>query len=661
MKAPFKYPFLLIFLFVSIHLTGRNQVASSYPDIAATQSDLMSNLQDTQDVKSSSTINKSESSEKVFTMVVGALRMPIIERMVKEGKMPSFEKLLKEGAVGNEVLNLAVNKSHAAVISAFSGATPGTHRAITILRTKIGTPPITQDLAGKIFKSEYLWEAAERQGKDVIVFNVPDCWPTKIKKGIVIGGTSLNINARLYEGNYERKMGFPVFEYALAADELFSTTNEEGYSKIEFMPIPKTKPQTIKNGLAAKLALKCATPDREILEKPTLWFFATKDGKGYFYEDGKWGKPVGEVVTGKWSTRIDLNVKTKAGMEPVAFKAKLLSFDYKTKNAKLYLSPLGTVRDGISYPQNAVPEIYNFKTFPIAGSVVMNRSANLLDSESQRELLNMGEEWYLESLEILLKKKFDLFAFHSNTLDWGEHAIGSQYKRGASKEACMQMTDKLYEDLDSQIGRILKMLPANTTFLLMSPHGYVNPWDAKNASSTNEVLEKAGLLIRNSAKEIDYNQSKAFSAPEGEGLVNVNPRNPTTPDQIALRKENLRKAVNALSTAVNSKTGDRLFSIVLPWEDAGPFGLSSEPQADILTLIPAANGGMHGPCYPLTTDNPESDLRGFFLFHGNGIKAGYQERKNIYPEDFAPTAAYLLNIIPPKDNEGRILFDMLNK
>jgi hypothetical protein len=228
------------------------------------------------------------------------------------------------------------------------------------------------------------------------------------------------------------------------------------------------------------------------------------------------------------------------------------------------------------------------------------------------------------------------------------------------KEDCMKMIDELYEDFDSQLGRILNMLPANTAFMLMTPHGYVNPWDTKNYVSINNILENAKLLVKNSSKEIDYNQSVAFSAPEGEGLVNVNPRNPTTPDQIAVRKDNLRKTVNALSTAVNSNTGDRIFSIVLPWENAAPFGLSGAPQADILTLVPAANGGMHGPCYPLSTDNPESDLHGFFLFWGSGVKAGFEEKKAIYPEDFAPTAAFLLGIIPPKDNEGRVLYQMLN-
>lgn len=605
----------------------------------------------------------SVASGKLFAMAVGTIRMPVIERLVKEGKMPVFAKLLKDGAHTSNLLNLAVNKSHAAMISSFTGATTGTHGASTILYSENGKPPLRQELLGKVNRSEYLWDAAERQGKKVIVLNFPDTWPTKIKNGIVIGGASLNVNATLYEGPYERSMGFPVFRYALAADEAFSTSGDAGWSGMKLVPLKQSgaRPAGIKQGYAAHLPVKCDTPDREILKKPVLWLIIdSKDNLVTIWEDQQWKKPLGNVSAGRWSTRLDMNFSTSGGMVPVAFKMKLLELDINKLSSKLYLSPLGPINDGRVVPEGGVPELASLKSFPISGSVVMNRAANLLDPVSQREILQMSMEWYLDALEVLIKKPFDLFVFHTNDLDWGEHAVSRHFRAGVTRDKCIEISDNLYIDLDKQVGKILSLLPADTTFMLMSPHGLINPWDIKGSKSANEILSEAGLLVKTSSGEIDYEKSAAFPAPEGEGLVNVNPWNPVTPVQAAERQKNLGKACAALATAVDSKTGERVFTVVLPWEDAAPFNLEGPKHADILTLKPALYGGIHGPCWPLTGTG-ESDLRGMMLFAGPGIKPGVKETRAVYPEDFAPTAACLLDIEPPSDSEGKILHRMLEK
>lgn len=601
------------------------------------------------------------SGKKVCAIVIGSIRYPVIERLIKEGRMPVFEKLMKEGAWTSELLNLCVNKSHAAVVSAFTGATTGTHRAITILRSQNGKPPLRQDLLGKICQSDFIWDAAEMQGKKVIVLNFPDSWPPKIKKGILIGGPSLNVNATLYEGPYERSMGFPVFRYTLAADEVFSTRPENGWSEMKLVALSQSgaKPAGIRNGYAAQLPLSCVTPEFEIIKKPVLWLIVNgKDQQVSIYEDKNWKQPLGTVKTGQWSDRINMVVSSSRGMESVAFKIKLLSLDVATREAKLYVSPLGTLHDKRTVPAEGIPEFSALKSFPIATSVVMNRSASLLDTESQRELLSMSGDWYLDASEVLLKKPFDLFVYHSNDLDWGEHAVSSHYRRGLSREKCMEFTDDLYADLDKEIERLLSMLPENTEILLISPHGLICPWDIKGSKGTDQVLTEAGLLIRKSNGEVDYDQSLAYAAPEGEGLVNVNPWNTDTPEKALEREKNLQKAMAALSSAIQPETGERIFSVVLPWESAAPFGLHSEKQADILAMKPALYGGIHGPCYPLTANN-ENTLKGVVICHGPSIKKGFRETRPVNMEDITPTLAYLMGIKPPADSEGKVLYRML--
>lgn len=602
------------------------------------------------------------SGRKVCAIVIGSLRYPVIERLVKEGRMPVFGQLMREGAWTSELLNLCLNKSHAAVISALTGATTGTHRAITILRSENGKPPLRQDLLGKICQSEFLWDAAERQGKRVTVLNFPDSWPSRIRKGILIGGASLNVNATLYEGPYDRSMGYPVFRYTLAADEVFSTTPEKGWSPLKLVPLAQSgaKPSGIRDGLAARLPLSCVTPEYEILEKPVLWMVVNRaDQQVSIFEDEEWERPLGTVEVGQWSGRLDLAVSTVRGMVPAAFKVKLLGLNLASSEARLYVSPLGALSDRRTVPAEGIPEFQKLSSFPIATSVVMNRAANLLDPESQRELLQMGVDWYLDASEALLKRPFDLFVWHSNDLDWGEHAIGAHYRRGLSREECVKAVDNLYADLDRQMGRLLAMLPADTNILLMSPHGIICPWDTKGSKSVDQVLAEAGLLVRTSSGEVDYEHSLAYPAPEGEGLVNIRPWLADTPEKAEERERNLQKALAALSSATDSKTGERIFSVVLPWEAAAPFGLHGEKQADIVAMKPALYGGIHGPCYPLTA-NAENTLKGIVMCRGPAIRRGFREHRPVFMEDIAPTLAHLLDIEPPADSEGKVLHRMLD-
>ncbi|MCX7011374.1 MAG: alkaline phosphatase family protein, partial [Candidatus Sumerlaeota bacterium] len=128
------------------------------------------------------------SQQSVFLLGLGSVRLSVVERLVRQGRAPAFARLLLEGASAPELINLYPNKSHAAWISAASGATAGTHGVVSILTTDTGGPPYRQELLGSVRRAEYLWEAAERQGKQAIVLNWPDSWPSRLRKGIQIGG-----------------------------------------------------------------------------------------------------------------------------------------------------------------------------------------------------------------------------------------------------------------------------------------------------------------------------------------------------------------------------------------------------------------------------------------------------------------------------------------
>ena len=166
---------------------------------------------------------------KVFVMGIGSVRLPVIERLVKQGRMPAFARLMREGALAPELLNVYPNKSHTPWVSAATGTPAGTHRIISMMASANGRPPYQQEMLGVLRQAEFLWEAAERQGKRSIVLNWPDAWPSHLKKGIQIGGASLSVNGVFYSGT-AMEYRAPVHRFALGADEIYSSESVEGHS-----------------------------------------------------------------------------------------------------------------------------------------------------------------------------------------------------------------------------------------------------------------------------------------------------------------------------------------------------------------------------------------------------------------------------------------------
>lgn len=48
------------------------------------------------------------------------------------------------------------------------------------------------------------------------------------------------------------------------------------------------------------------------------------------------------------------------------------------------------------------------------------------------------------------------------------------------------------------------------------------------------------------------------------------------------------------------------------------------------------------------------------IISGPGVERGLELKKPVNMTDVVPTAAKLLNVLPPKDNEGRVLTEILS-
>ena len=70
------------------------------------------------------------------------------------------------------------------------------------------------------------------------------------------------------------------------------------------------------------------------------------------------------------------------------------------------------------------------------------------------------------------------------------------------------------------------------------------------------------------------------------------------------------------------------------------------------------DGSIHGQRLPSVYLTNQGTIRSFFIAHGPTIKKGYRRTKPISLLDIAPTIAYILDIPPPRNSEGRIMHDL---
>lgn len=616
-----------------------------------------------QRVAASGQAAKSPGNRRVLVIGVGACRFTVVSDLVAKGRLPTFARLMREGVFADNVPNFHAQKTHTGWISIGTGATAGTHRILATIFSDNGLAPFRQHLIGGRCQAEFVWEAAERQGKDVILLAWPDSWPPRLKRGIQVAGACLGPNATFFEGEVSPPFRGPVHRFSLAADEFFSSEGIGGTSALVLQPTDGSRARAwgIDNGLEARLALRCLDADRPISEKPVLWMVIPPRTSGggsdaLLFKEDDTARPLASLSIGQWSPRLDIRIETPNGPQAAAFRAKLLSLDPAARQAKLYVTPLCALEDGRAQPSGTGRELASLKAFAIPTPVFLERyAAKLMDLGSQRELLEMSNRWHAEAARALLRRPFDLFMTFTNNIDWAQHSMHYAFSGGVRREACEEFVEACYEDLDRLIGDIIDAAPENTTVCVISEHGCIEPWHVERAPSVDQVLLENGLLVRDGSGQINLSKTRAYAA---TGFVNVLPWQPKTARERAAREENLREVLRVLSAAKVPTSNGRLCSVVLPWEDAGPFGFHGERSRDVLVYRPAQYGGIHGDSYPLQAGG-RSSLKGMMVFQGPGVRSGIRESRPVHLEDFAPTVALLLGIDPPAHCEGRPLRNLM--
>lgn len=600
-------------------------------------------------------------------MGLDGMRPDLLERFIKEGKMPFLKYVIEEG-VYSDLLSTFPPITPCSWTSMLTGAWPGTH-GVYFLSHLRGDPV---DKARPTYMPEYcqaemIFQTMEKAGRFPIVVHFPGTWGRNgpvVKEGVQVGGGAV--------GTY--------------------TVGETGIFEISSPQLFTTHPELFKNA-------------KEIHFKSKGNFFETSlriagaSFKLYLKRKLKQVKLVSRrkeftLPWGEWSewVREKFNTPGKPDIQEDGFVRFKILANSKDQNQFHLLSSHVNPAQGYTHPENLSEELTK-KIGPfLEREQGLGNDKGWVSTEGDwYEVCSYQSKWMARAAQLITKKyNWDGLFSHFHSIDHLGHLIAGDlaiqdpaYRHLTSpkwtlekERKALQVHSKFYALNDQWVKKIAEIMDKNTVLIVASDHGMV-PCHTK--VSLNNILRKAGLLElkeENGTLKPDLSKTKAIQSINRHYIdINLQGRDPggiVSPGDY----EKVRgKVIEALSNLQDSRFSNEPLLHVFRKEEGETLGIYGERAGDIFYIsCPGYKYPSH--FYPadgtILEELQESDarhpfyqpslqdVRGVFLVFGKGVKKGMRLRRPIRPVDIAPTIAHLLDIPLPKNNEGRVLYEMLD-
>ena len=590
----------------------------------------------------------------------------LIIRLVEEGKLPNMAKLMKEGVYGELLApypTVTPNNWTSLVTGAWAGTT-----GITDYHVHHPGEPLDVIYSGfntKECVAEYLWDAAERVGKKVILMKYSASWPPTIKKGIQVNGCGPNWTDEVHE---------------ICGENLFTT--ERGYplaTLIEFKPLDERgtlvakltfTPRSRRIGRERLLNLPVKSLLDQVGVKPALLYAILPQSKGVYEElvISRSPSPTDSLTklhVGEWSNWVKLEFTADEGVIEGLVRFKLLELSEDAKSFRLYATHVMPLR-GWTYPESIGPELVERFGGFVERPGWDGRTRGWIDDETFIELVDYQNEWMARASKYLMKKYgWDLFFLQTHGPDYAHHLYINEAdpltnSDEESRRYFARMLERVYESVDRLIGELMEVADEKTLFVVVSDHG-ATPHVA--SVDVWKILEEAGLLSlkRDEAGRwtIDWSRTKAVPQRNCYIYVNLKGRDPhgiVEPEEYDKVRD---QVIDVLLDYRDSKTGKRPFYMVLKKEDARILGLYGDRIGDIVYVLRPGFGHAHGQQLPTAKFGDFGSMASFIVISGPGIRKGAKIKPTRWLIDVAPTVAYLLGIPVPKDSDGSIMYEIL--
>jgi len=617
--------------------------------------------------------------KRVFILGLDALSPKVLATLVKRGALPNFKRLLEIGGF-SKALPAVPAQTPENWTTIATGAWPGTHGIAVWGRHDYGQP-VTQKFAeeamsSNLCKAEYLWEALGRQGlRSVLLYFVG--YPPTTDKAIHVdwfwkpGDFYFEICNAMCYANYPPKSSKRPRRRVLA---YFTKVELKRAQDWKNLPDSKSEPLEVEIEVRPKVG-----------GVGVKYYALLIDSKGEGYNEcllcreKDASKVLCTLKVGEWSPwfKEKFIVKDREVIGTVRFK--LIELTKDGTRFRLYRSQVYPIR-GFSHPPEVSEKLVN-KFGPYVNEAVARLFfMGLVDEATMIEELRYQINWIAQAVRYLMEENnASLFMMHWHLLDLLQHRVlgsvdpkGGMYDPSEAKEA-WRILELGYRLADELVGKFMEFLDDNTYLIVVSDHG--NAPNRKKCSIVN-ALAKEGLIVVEEVdgeKVVNWSKSKVFI-----DLTNiyVNLKSRYQGGIVEDSEyEEIRNKVLRVLRELKDEDGEYVVAFALKREDAVMIGLWGEHVGDIVFAYSPGftwghrevfegtlrvGGANHGPQIP-TAETELSSNYGTFIIAGPNIKKGYVRPVDflgpVYLVDVAPTVAYILNVKPPRHNQGRILYD----
>lgn len=328
------------------------------------------------------------------------------------------------------------------------------------------------------------------------------------------------------------------------------------------------------------------------------------------------------------------------------------------------------------YPKTFLEEIKTkFKDYLFDVNVGLASYKNTGKDELIEKVYKMTKQNFDIILDCIKNKDWDLIAAIFIGSDRLEHSFWSyidethRYYKGKTKYKNTLKDYFVY--IDKQLGKIVEILPPDTTIIVSSDHGM----DKMNCRfNLNDWLRKEGyLVLKNNPKQpvklkmsdVDWSKTKAFSVGAYFGRIYFNLQGREPEGIVAIEEYNIlqKELVDKLKLIEDDKGNKMDNKIYLPQEIySGEF---SEEAPDIQVYFDnllcgvnndVGNSGLY--CWATTegSDDAGHAPEGIFIMSGNNVrKKGNIGKISIL--DVTPTILSKLNLHRENGMSGKVIDD----
>ncbi len=623
-------------------------------------------------------------AKRAIVIGMDGASMELVLNMVDWGHMPNLKAIIDRG-VHRPMIGVFPTLTPPGWTATSTGSWPGTHKVMDFNIRKVGgrLDETTWGINTGLSQSEYLWNTAERAGKNPILVKWEMSWPPTVTTGIQVEGTGPGVSNHHQIAGYHlfvagkwtrRRIGGQRDPETLDPSALQTVRDID---PVELQPATDkwtNLPDSAQPPKEVTLTIQPLARGRDTMlrgqegtPKPYYGLIYASNGSDYdrvrICRSRDAEDTIADLAPREWSDWW-LDGFTIDGEEIQGYvRMKLVALTPNADAFELFVPQIWPTV-GYTTPTEIATEIDekvgNFLQNPARDAL------GIMDDDTYFELLDFHHQRLADVAEYLTSSRgWDLLFCETHASDYTSHFFLGQAEAfsGADAETvqrCRAGVARTYASIDGMIGRLAELADDDTIITLVSDHGGTpNQYQAVDIA---KVLEETGFLVHkegpNGEQEIDWSKTRAANVGLVHIFINLEGREPTGIVPAAAYKETQLEIIAALHAYKDPETGRHPFALALTHADAEMVNLTGDLVGDVVYALRPEFDGAHGKQLPSVSFGMAGQ-HCTFVMAGPNIKSGVALERQVRAVDVAPTLCYLLGMPMPKQVEGGVVYEAL--